>query len=123
MKNILIPFISFSLLLFSACGPDYTAPEEELPPDPSPGIIEEPPTESLTISATEAPSLDDDLACIEIFQPVCGMLEVICVAEPCELVPQTFSNKCFAEKAGVTEILEGECETLEETIEEPELSP
>ncbi len=35
-------------------------------------------------------------ACIEIYQPVCGFVEVQCITTPCDPVPQTFSNSCFA---------------------------
>jgi hypothetical protein len=35
-------------------------------------------------------------ACIEIYAPVCGAVRVECVTTPCNPVPQTFSNSCFA---------------------------
>lgn len=35
-------------------------------------------------------------ACIEIYQPVCGQVQVECIIEPCEPAPQDFSNSCFA---------------------------
>jgi hypothetical protein len=35
-------------------------------------------------------------ACIEIYQPVCGSVDVECFAAPCNPVNETFSNSCFA---------------------------
>tara|TARA_B100002019_G_C21146436_1_gene535920 strand:- start:104 stop:313 length:210 start_codon:yes stop_codon:yes gene_type:complete len=42
--------------------------------------------------------ISDDIYCLEIYDPVCG-----CNRE-------TYSNDCYAEKEGVTEWTEGECE-------------
>mgnify|MGYP001162260467 FL=1 len=39
----------------------------------------------------------DDMACIEIYQPVCGCNN------------ETYSNSCYAEVDGVTSWSEGEC--------------
>ena len=41
--------------------------------------------------------INDQVACIEISDPVCGCNK------------ETYSNDCYAEKAGVTEWFEGEC--------------
>ena len=40
---------------------------------------------------------DEDMACIEIYQPVCGCNN------------QTYSNSCYAGRGGVTSWSEGEC--------------
>jgi len=40
---------------------------------------------------------DEDMACIEIYQPVCGCNK------------ETYSNSCYAERDGVTSWSEGEC--------------
>ena len=40
---------------------------------------------------------DEDIACIEIYQPVCGCNN------------QTYSNSCYAGRDGVTSWSEGEC--------------
>ncbi len=40
---------------------------------------------------------DEDMACIEIYQPVCGCNN------------QTYSNSCYAGRDGVTSWSEGEC--------------
>ena len=42
--------------------------------------------------------ISDDIYCLEIYDPVCG-----CNRE-------TYSNDCYAEKEGITEWTEGECE-------------
>ena len=38
-----------------------------------------------------------DTACLEVYEPVCG----------CNI--QTYSNECYARKAGVTSYVDGEC--------------
>ena len=38
-----------------------------------------------------------DTACLEVYEPVCG----------CNI--QTYSNECYARKAGVTAFVVGEC--------------
>ena len=40
---------------------------------------------------------DEDMACIEIYQPVCGCNN------------QTYSNSCYAGRDGVSSWSEGEC--------------
>ena len=48
--------------------------------------------------------------CIEIYQPVCGFVNVECVTDPCPPDPQTFPNSCFAcMNERVDYYLEGEC--------------
>ena len=42
--------------------------------------------------------VSDDRYCLEIYDPVCG-----CNRE-------TYSNDCYAEKAGIIKWIEGECE-------------
>lgn len=36
------------------------------------------------------------VACTQLYQPVCGYVQVECIKEPCDLQPQIFSNDCFA---------------------------
>lgn len=45
---------------------------------------------------TCAPELRGVDVCIEIYQPVCGLVNVQCVTQPCDPVFETFSNSCFA---------------------------
>ena len=48
--------------------------------------------------------------CIEIYQPVCGFVNVECVTDSCPPDPQTFPNSCFAcMNERVDYYLEGEC--------------
>jgi len=50
-------------------------------------------------------------ACIEIYQPVCGLAEVQCITTPCNPVPETFSNSCNACAQGnVISYTVGQCE-------------
>ena len=49
-------------------------------------------------------------ACIEIYQPVCGKVNVECITTPCDPVEKTFSNSCFAcTNSFVESYTEGEC--------------
>ena len=38
----------------------------------------------------------DAEACIEIYAPVCASYQVQCVTEPCNPVPKSYPNSCFA---------------------------
>lgn len=42
------------------------------------------------------PRSSEEVMCIEIYAPVCAQVQVECVTTPCDPVPQTFSNSCFA---------------------------
>jgi hypothetical protein len=54
-------------------------------------------------------------ACIEIYQPVCGQMQVECITEPCNPVKETFENSCKAcDNERVISYTEGECETQED---------
>lgn len=49
-------------------------------------------------------------ACIEIYQPVCGKVNVECITTPCDPVEKTFSNSCFAcTNSFVESYTEGKC--------------
>ena len=49
-------------------------------------------------------------ACIEIYDPVCGLVQVECITEPCDPIPETFSNACFAcQNERVVSYVNGEC--------------
>ena len=48
--------------------------------------------------------------CIEIYKPVCGYRQVQCVTTPCDPVPETFSNSCFAcAEDSIIYYTKGEC--------------
>ena len=48
--------------------------------------------------------------CTEIYQPVCGYVQVECITTPCDPVPETFSNSCFACMNERTQYyVDGEC--------------
>lgn len=64
-------------------------PGEE--PSSSPGSAS--PPDRSTVCSPESRLVD---ACTEEYAPVCGLRAVQCVTEPCDPVPETFSNGCFA---------------------------
>jgi hypothetical protein len=49
-----------------------------------------------SVSVNCTPEQRQAEACIEIYAPVCGAMQVECVTTPCNPVPQTFPNSCFA---------------------------
>lgn len=51
----------------------------------------------------------DPVACNMEYAPVCGSVQVQCIAAPCDPVKTTFSNTCMANAAHATEITQGEC--------------
>lgn len=74
-----------------------------------PAVTPEEPTVSKTIVCSEESKQVD--ACIEIYQPVCGLVEVQCITTPCPPVKQTFGNSCNACAQGnVISYEVGECE-------------
>ena len=57
------------------------------------------------------PEQRDVDACIEIYQPVCGLVNVQCITTPCDPVEETFSNFCFAcQNSLVESYTVGECQ-------------
>jgi len=50
-----------------------------------------------------------DIFCTEQYDPVCGVIETYCLKPPCPLEAKTFSNECYAEKAGAINITKGPC--------------
>lgn len=56
------------------------------------------------------PDQRDIDACIEIYQPVCGQMQVECIKDPCDPIKQTFENSCKAcANERVISFTEGEC--------------
>ena len=57
-----------------------------------------------------APEQREIDACIEIYQPVCGLVNVQCITTPCDPVQETFSNSCSAcQNELVESYIVGEC--------------
>lgn len=51
-------------------------------------------------------------ACIEIYQPVCGQVQIQCITTPCNPIKETFENSCKAcTNPNVMSYTMGECET------------
>ena len=68
----------------------------------------ETPAQSQAIDCT--PEQKRAEACIEIYAPVCASVQIQCVTTPCEPIPKTFSNSCFAcSEQSVDSYREGEC--------------
>ncbi len=65
----------------------------------------------LDLAVTEClPEQRDVDACIEIYQPVCGMVNVQCVTTPCDPAQETFANSCKACTISlVSSYTNGEC--------------
>jgi len=50
------------------------------------------------------------VSCIEIYQPVCAIVKVLCIATPCDPVRETFENSCEAcMNSSVSAYTEGAC--------------
>lgn len=48
--------------------------------------------------------------CIEIYQPVCGQVQIQCITTPCDPIKETFANSCKAcSNPNVISYTEGEC--------------
>lgn len=48
--------------------------------------------------------------CIEVYQPVCALVDVVCITTPCPPVEQTYGNACVAcSDPAVQGYTEGEC--------------
>lgn len=63
--------------------------------------------QEVTFCADSSRNVD---ACIEIYQPVCASVAVQCITAPCDPVPQTYSNSCFAcSDENVISYTAGEC--------------
>ncbi len=69
----------------SVSSPVVEEPLEPAPPQPTTGV---------SIECTPESRLAE--ACIEMYAPVCAQVQVECVTAPCNPVPQTFGNSCFA---------------------------
>ena len=49
-------------------------------------------------------------ACVEVYSPVCGYVQIECITTPCNPIEENFSNSCFAcQNERVLYYIEGEC--------------
>ncbi len=70
----------------------------------------EAPSPTGTITCT--PEQKGAEACIELYAPVCAAVQIQCITTPCEPIPKTFSNSCFAcSEQSVDSYTEGACVT------------
>lgn len=53
--------------------------------------------------------IPEEKPCTKEYAPVCGEVQVECIAAPCNPIKQTFGNRCVADNAGAENIVEGEC--------------
>ena len=69
------------------------------------------------------PGMDDPVACITLYDPVCAVEPVQCITEPCPGVYKTFSNRCEADVAGADIAFEEACGEKEGQPEEADPGP
>jgi hypothetical protein len=70
----------------------------------------ESPTDEPPITCT--PEQRGAEVCMEMYAPVCASVQIQCVTTPCEPIPKTFSNNCFAcREQSVDSYTQGECAT------------
>ncbi len=70
-------------------------------------FLSAPPDLAVTECLPEQRNVD---ACIEIYQPVCGTVNVQCVTTPCDPAQETFANSCKAcTNSLVSSYTNGEC--------------
>ena len=58
------------------------------------------PAEQPAETVTCSPAAKQVAGCDDVYAPVCGLVEVQCVTTPCNPVPETFANGCYACAAG-----------------------
>lgn len=57
--------------------------------------------------------------CTREFRPVCGEIQVQCIKAPCPPINITFSNRCEAENAKATNIVDGACDSEGDVGDDP----
>lgn len=118
-KNYFLPFALLALLALSACAP-ITKPItptvtnfDECVAAGNP-VMESYPRqcahEGLTYTEVIAtPPTPPTTECTGELAPVCGKYQVQCIKAPCPPLDTTYQNRCEAEKAGATDIVDGAC--------------
>jgi hypothetical protein len=85
------------------------SPSSEAYPTPSDQLDMEN-EEAIEAMSKNPPHTYEPVTCIEIYQPVCGRVNIQCITTPCDPILQTFENSCFAKQAKAFDIIDGECE-------------
>lgn len=77
---------------FAACPNGSAVNDSPMP------VVEDPVDASDQIADvfTCSPESREAQVCIELYAPVCAQVQVECITTPCNPVPETFSNSCFA---------------------------
>lgn len=108
MKKFPLIFVFILLISFAGCtSNDQTVQisRDELPTTPATGKLK---------AIDCKPEQRNADACIEIYQPVCGQVQVQCITTPCDPVKETFANSCKAcANPLVMSYTEGECLTTD----------
>ena len=106
-KKIIITIFLIIVLSIIGCKNNTVSIDKE--------SVEEQPTSKLK-AIDCLPEQRNAEACIEIYQPVCGQMQVECITTPCDPIKQTFENSCKAcANERVISYTEGEC-TQEEDM-------
>lgn len=84
-------------------------PQEEPAPEPTPSDDPEPPNSGNDVVYCKPEQRRAD-ACITLYKPVCGNVNVQCIKEPCPPLKQTYGNSCEACSNELVDFYtEGEC--------------
>jgi|TARA_B100001971_G_C18115030_1_gene496334 hypothetical protein len=103
MKKII--YLIFLLLIIVGCSNEEVVFNDNTIKDESPTIS------NPKLKAIDClPEQRDVDGCIEIYQPVCGYVQVECIKAPCNPVKETFENSCKAcANSRVISYTQGEC--------------
>jgi len=66
--------------------------------------------EEISYTLTHFQKDKDNIACPEIYMPVCGKINIQCATTPCETIKKTFTSQCFLNaNPNATYLKDGEC--------------